>query len=428
MNKISFIFIGIAILTGWWAGYTHYQSQAIDDTTSATWTMPVAANCADEGKSVIFSCAMHTQVKRAEKGQCPICGMALTTAIRNLYRHPLKLKMSPAAVALSNIQTQKVQTAHTQTQTLQLQGIIRAEPGRQYQQIAHLPGRIEKLYVNEVGAYVHKGQPIASIYSKELIAVIEAFEYSKHSESVLRSAENNLYSWNISPEKFKKMDLSKEDYRKPVDIHADFSGIITKTYVQPGAHAANSHMSHPTVLYELADLSRVWGVFEIHESQLQWVKKGQKLTFRLQGIPGQVFTAAIEQVSPEVDPLTAYASIRVSINNPDLKLRPGMLATAEVEVSTEFDEPGISIPSTAVLWTGEESVVYVKHSDYKDPVYECRLVRLGCSNPDTYLVHSGLLPGEEVVVSGVIRLDAAAQLERKYSMMNLEKPGSDAEF
>jgi len=426
MNKVNFIAIGIAILAGWLGGYVYYKSQI--QVKEQAWEMPAGVNCADDGISIIFSCAMHTQVRKAEKGQCPICGMALTTAVRNLYQNPLKLRMSPAAVALSNIETAPVKATQTLTKELQLQGRIEVDPNRLYQQIAHLPGRIEKLYVNEVGAYVRKGQPIASVYSKELIAVVEAFEYSKHSESVLRSAENNIRSWKLSPEKFRKMDLSKGDYRKPVDIYSDFSGVITKTYVQEGTHAANTHMAHPTVLFDIADLSRVWAVFEIHESQLQWVNKGKELTFSLPALPEQTFSARVEQLSPEVDPSTGFATLRVSVDNADRKLRPGMLASAVIKIEKEMASPRVSVPRTAVLWTGKQSVVYIKDSEYSEPVYECRRVQLGSSTADAYVIEAGLEPGEVIVVNGVLRLDAAAQLERKASMMDQQNATSMADF
>lgn len=415
MSKVNVLAISIAIFIGWIGGYNYFNAQA---EKAEEWNVPAGISCSDDGKSVVFSCAMHPQLTKSEKGACPICGMALTTSINKAYQNPLKLSLSPAAVAISNIEAIPVKGKGVKEKELHLQGMVEAAPERVYQQIAHLPGRIEQLYIHEAGEYIQKGQAIASVYSKELIAVIEAFEYSKHSESVLRSAENNLLSWKLSPERFKNMDFSKKDYRKAVDVYADFSGVITQIYVKEGAHATNTHMGHPTVLFDIADLSSVRAKFEIHESQMRHIRKGSTINVAFPALPGETFTAKVKQITPSVNAQTGYGSFSVSIDNEEGHLKPGMLAMAKMNIQEGNEPSQLKIPRSAVLWTGDQSVVYIQDTAFRTPVYECRQVQLGEAMQDVYSIRAGLEEGEWVVISGVKRLDAIAQLENKANMMD----------
>ncbi len=378
-----------------------------------------AEYCADDGTEIAYTCAMHPHILQKTKGNCPLCGMTLFQNVFKHFNNPMKVPMTPLAAQLAEIQTIKVGASGSMEQELRLTGRIVPDDRRLFRQIAHLPGIIEKLYVNAPGQYVKKGQPIAKIYSKELLGMIETFEYSKNSDGVIRSTINNLKGWRITDEQIKGFDIKKGDYHKAVDIFADFSGTVQETYVHEGDHAANDYMAPSTVLYMVADLSRVWAMFDLYEKDFGQVRVGDEVRFTVPAYPERGFAGKVAAVEPQIDPASRTASVRVEVDNPKGWLKPEMLANGTLTLRRQLPAEGIFIPKSAVLWTGERSIVYVKDPEYsQQPVFEHREVRLGRETGDKWQIISGLEVGEEVVTNGTFRIDAAAQLGRKHSMMN----------
>lgn len=402
------LFAGLAL--GWvFFGGSHNQAPT---------PLLVDPRCADADEW--YSCAMHPEVKQLESGACPLCGMPLTLTSARPATQMQWLAMSEEAMRLADIRTAPARPAAGTRIALQVSGKVTPDETRIYRQIAHLPGRIERLYVRRTGQYVQRGQPIASIYSRELIAVVEAFEFSKNSPSVLRSAENNLAAWKVRPEQLEAFDLKSGDYRKPIDVFADYSGVVTKLYVRAGDYAVNTHMGHPTVLFDLADLSQMWVRLDIHESDIPFVQRGDTVVFTAEAVPGHTFTGTIAELTPWLDPHSRTKEARVVVANPDWLLEPEMWVkgTLQARLPDAFAK-GVVVPRTAVLWTGKRSLVYVRHPDYERPVFGWRQVTLGPRVQDGWIVLEGLEAGEEVAVAGVMALDAAAQLSGKYSMMRL---------
>jgi Cu(I)/Ag(I) efflux system membrane fusion protein len=178
------------------------------------------------------------------------------------------------------------------------------------------------------------------------------------------------------------------------------------------------HVAQGTVLFDIADLSKVWIMFDAYESDLQFLHIGEKLSFTLQALPGTNFTGNIIFIDPVIDPITRVAKVRVETENQSGILKPEMFATGIVSsVLSKYTE-NVVIPESAVLWTGKRSVVYVKQPGSSEPVFKIREVELGPMLGDTYVITSGLSEGEEIVTNGTFSVDAAAQLEGKPSMMN----------
>lgn len=374
-----------------------------------------AVNCAPH--EVKYSCAMHPQVQSADNGTCPLCNMPLTGA--RAGGNPALLTMSPQAVKLANIQTAVVEKAGMQEKKLLLSGKILPDESRIYRQVAHLPGRIEKLYINKTGQEIRKGQPVASIFSKELIASLEVLETNGTSAGMIRSAENNLAGWNISKDQLKKFSVKSGDYRKPIDILAEVSGTVIKKLAVEGDETMSTYMGPPSVLYEVADLSRVWVVFDAYERDLNWIKKGDVIDFFVPAYPDRSFSGTVSYIDKMIDPQTRTAGVRLEVKNPGELLKPEMLASGHLRARRNFRNDGLLIPKSAVLWTGKRSVVYVKNTEFRQtPVFEYREVRLGNELEEFYTVLQGLHAGEEIVVNGVFQVDAAAQLGNKRSMMN----------
>jgi Cu(I)/Ag(I) efflux system membrane fusion protein len=171
------------------------------------------------------------------------------------------------------------------------------------------------------------------------------------------------------------------------------------------------------VLYEVADLSSVWVLFDAYESDLQFINKGDQLEFAIQALPGTSFSGTIHFIDPVIDPINRVAKVRVEVNNAGCKLKPEMFATGTIKANLAAWRDQLVIPRSAVLWTGKRSIVYVKQPG-NEPVFKIREIGLGPVLGNSYVVTDGLTEGEEIVTQGTFSVDAAAQLEGKPSMMN----------
>ena len=159
-------------------------------------------------------------------------------------------------------------------------------------------------------------------------------------------------------------------------------------------------------------------MFEAYESDLPWIKTGDKVKFTVQSLPGKEFSSRVSFIDPLIDPKTRTAYVRVAVSNPGLALKPDMFANGLVTSATAGKTKDLLIPRTAALWTGKRAVVYVKIPDRPRPTFRYREIVLGPSAGEWYVVKEGLQEGEEIAVNGVFKIDAASQLAGKSSMMN----------
>jgi Cu(I)/Ag(I) efflux system membrane fusion protein len=177
------------------------------------------------------------------------------------------------------------------------------------------------------------------------------------------------------------------------------------------------HVAEGTVLFDIADLSKVWIMFDAYESDLPFLTVGDKITFTIQALPGINYSGNIIFIDPVMDPLTRVSKVRLEINNESGKLKPEMFATGIIKADLTEYRDKLVIPKSAVLWTGKRSIVYVKQPG-DEPVFKMREIELGPALGSSYIVITGLNEGEEIVTQGTFSVDAAAQLEGKPSMMN----------
>ena len=174
--------------------------------------------------------------------------------------------------------------------------------------------------------------------------------------------------------------------------------------------------------YTLGSTSRIWLVFNVFESDMANVKKGSEITFSTPSIPNKEFKAKINYIDPILNSQSRTATIRAEIANTKNLLKPGMLLNGSIETKLEHksidgDIP-ITVPNSAILWTGDKSVVYVQLQDAEVPSYQFREVSVSKRSAEVSVIIEGLEAGEEVVVHGAFAVDAAAQLNNNMSMMN----------
>ena len=373
---------------------------------------------ADENKKTIWTCAMHPQIRMDHPGKCPICGMDLIPLVQSTETvNPNAVVMTEEGIKLAEVETSIVSRMNP-VKNIRLYGKIQADERLIQTQPAHVPGRIDKLFLNFTGEEVKKGQVIALIYSPELInaqkELLEALKLKEMQPGILDAAMEKLRQWKITDDQITDIENSKV-LKTEFEVYSTVSGIVINKRVNTG-----DYVSLGAPLYEIADLSNVWALFDAYESDLPWIKKGDKITFTLQSQPGKEYSGSIAFIDPVIDPLTRVAKVRLEIQNSENTLKPEMFVTGIVNARLTSSGKSLVIPQSAVLWTGTRSVVYVKIPEAKEPSFIIRELTLGPALSNSYIVLSGLKEGEEIVTNGTFSVDASAQLEGKPSMMNPE--------
>ncbi|QYA25307.1 efflux RND transporter periplasmic adaptor subunit [Gramella sp. MT6] len=364
----------------------------------------------------MWTCSMHPQIMQPEPGDCPICGMDLIPAesgSQGLAAN--ELSMTDNAMKLANIQTTVVGTGNGIDGKITLSGKIELNDDLNAAMPAHFDGRIEKLYVNTVGDRVSMGQPIASVYSPELVAaqqeLITAAKLKNSQPGLYNAVRNKFRNWEISNEVLDEVERTG-NVKSSFPIYSHVNGTVTQIMVEEGSHIVDG-----MPILKVSNLNSVWAVFDAYESQISNLDEGQTLNISVNAVPNENFKGKISFIDPILNSESRTVEVRVVINNKDNKLKPGMFAQAEVETSQVTNMETLEVPRSAVMWTGERSLVYVK-TNPNEPVFEMREVTLGNSSGETYQVLSGLESGEEIVTNGTFTVDAAAQLQGKRSMMN----------
>lgn len=412
--RYGLIFIG-GLLIGWLAFSTNHKDSAKghDDAAHAD-----SIHSSKDGIKY-WTCSMHPQIKMDKEGKCPICGMDLIP-VKSMDAGSQAvdanaIQLSDEAIALANIETTVV-SRQNPVKNIHLYGTVQADERLLQSQVSYFNGRIEKLYINFTGETVRQGQTIAAIYSPDLLnaqrELQEAAKYKSTQPALWQAVREKLRLLKLTDSQISAMEHSSNT-SPVIDIKANVSGVVVGKKVNQG-----DYIGQGSVLFDVANLSRVWVVFDAYEEDLPFLKVGDKLDYTLKSIPGKSFSGKVSFISPILDQATRTAKVRLEASNPGMQLKPEMYADALVKASLNQHRNEVVVPKSAVLWTGKRSVIYVKQPNQSMPTFSMRTIVLGPSLGDFYVVASGLNDGEEVVTNGVFAIDASAQLEGKQSMMN----------
>jgi len=418
-TKNILIYSGL-ILSGLLLGYFFFggasEPQTLEQHISETHT--------DEEGNVVYTCSMHPQIRENEPGNCPICGMELIPA-DDLNSDdsgslgPNAIQFSKAALALAEIETTPVRTGTPVVET-RLPGKVAVNQNLVSNVTAHFPGRVRELYVDYTGDYVRKGQKLASIYSPELITaqreLLETARFKEQNPRLYESARRKLMLWEFPEATIDQIERSGE-VMEELDFFSPVSGYISQIDI-----SREDHIREGSMLYRIADLSKVWIEFEAYESTVSNLNNGDKVEFTVSSVPGQIYTGTVNFIQPFLSERSRTIEVRITADNPRNRMKPGMFAEGVIS-SQSNQKQQLLIPRSAVLWTGSRSIVFVDVSTAETPAFEAREVVLGKRAGNEYVIESGLNAGEHVVTNGTFKVDAAAQLSDKLSMMNPE-PGS----
>lgn len=366
-----------------------------------------------------WTCSMHPQIKMDKPGQCPICAMdliPLTSAQSSGEdRDPNEIVLSESAAKLAEIQTTIV-TSGIPQKSIYLQGKVQADERNIAELTARYGGRIEKLFVNFTGQHVRKGEKLATIYSPDLITaqkeLLEAVSFKESRPSFYTAAIAKLKLWDLSDDQIAAIEEGGEP-QLYFDVLSPISGTVMMRHV-----ALGDYVKEGFPLFRVSDLSKVWVMFDAYESDLPWINKGDHVEIAIQSVPGEEFEGRVAHIDPFIDPMSRIARVRIDLPNTGLKLKPEMFASGILHSNIAESSGHLLIPKSSILWTGKRAVVYVLVPERASPTFLYREITLGPEAGNFYVVADGLTEGEIIALNGVFKIDAAAQLEGKPSMMN----------
>lgn len=396
-------------------------------------------------------------------------------ATAGMKEHPgvtaVRYTMSEEAKRLAQVQTQEVKREKA-GRVLRTVGMVFASETREATLTARIAGRLDEVFIDFTGVRVKKGDPMVTIWSPTLIqSEVELFVSMRSrdpetgSPEVVRGAKEKLMQYGMTQEQIDRIIANKkpEEY---ITLKAPISGIVMKKMAVLGQFVKEGQD-----MFVINDLSHVWVKLDAYEPDVPWIRYGQEVTFTTPSFPGKTFKGTVIFIDPVLDMPTRTVKVRVDVPNPDYALKPHMFVNAEIRsevdahghvVKSEWagkyicpfhpeevsDSPGmcpkskqplqpaasygysgvknpelpIVIPQSAILFTGERSLVYVEVPNQPQPTYEQRDVTLGPRVGNDYVVYSGLKVGERVVVKGNFQIDSSVQILGEPSMMNPAHP------
>ncbi|WP_127139840.1 efflux RND transporter periplasmic adaptor subunit [Flagellimonas marinaquae] len=415
--KKNILYIVIAVIIGLGAGWLIFGNSSDNAANKDTSDMSDHDHSGESAEQM-WTCSMHPQIMQPEAGDCPICGMDLIPAEAGADGLAAnEIKMTENAMALANIQTTIVGNAKAGDDDgmISLSGKIAANEENNTVQSSYFKGRIEQLNVNYEGQQVNRGQLLATIYAPDLVAaqqeLITAASLKESQPALYKAVRSKLKNWKLSDTQINAIEESgtvRENFR----IYATVSGTVSEVMAAQG-----DYVNQGQPILKLSNLNSVWAEFDAYENQIAQFNVGQKINITTNAFPNKEFEGTISFIDPILNNATRTVTVRATLQNREDLFKPGMFVTGKVEGATQTMENTLSVPASAVLWTGERSLVYVK-TNPNEPVFEMREVTLGNRSGETYQLSAGLDNGDEIVTNGTFTVDAAAQLQGKKSMMN----------
>jgi membrane fusion protein, copper/silver efflux system len=343
-----------------------------------------------------------------------------------------RVQLNPYRIVQANVHTSPV-AYQPLSKEITTVGTIEFNERGLRQVAARVKGRIDKLFADETGKIVNKGNPLASLYSPELVTTVDLLlgGNSGTNQELSKLARDKLRLWGIEEDQIQ--DILRN--RQPIThltIRAPISGHILRKYIREG-----QYVDEGSPLYDLADLSTVWVQAQLYEEDLAFLPAGahdaktglptEKLPVAatVRGLPGETFEGNLAFIYPHVDQDTRTLTVRFDLPNADHRLRPGTSATVRLRITPEQlakmsggqrlrlqDAKILAVPESSVIDTGGQKVVYRQTFP---GVFDGVSVELGprMTTPEGvffYPVLRGLEPGDHVVTAGSFLVDAETRL------------------
>ncbi len=433
LKRVRFIAVlaGVGMFIGYWETVMNYWEK---------WTQPrnVASHELEPGHE--FYCPMDPQVIRStyepngDVPKCPICGMPLSQRTKGeAAKLPDgitgRVQLSPERIQLAGIKTMIVAYRPVTKQTKTV-GYITFDESRLSRIVSRVDGYVEKLYVDETYTIVHKGDPLAEIYSPELFSTARELVLATRAGGIgdlAAAARNKLLLLGVGQQEIDGIVASGQPASRLV-IRSPQEGYVVEKKTVVGA-SVEAKMT----LFEVADLSAVWIEADVYEKDIPFLKVGQEIEATVESCANHTFTGRLALIYPRLENATRTNRIRLKLDNSQHELRPGMFATVRINTPLESIEPfksaaaahgriipvGLSaanvppqyeflcVPERAIIDTGSKKVVYVE----REPgMFEGVEVELGPRHDGYYPVTKGLKAGDKVAAAGGFLIDAETRL------------------
>ena len=331
-------------------------------------------------------------------------------------------RMQSIGIVLGKVESKSVSS------DLRFYGNVQVDERRQAYVQTRFAGWIRKVYADATGNFIGKGQPVFTVYSPDLVATEQEYLLAKKNadalqqstvtgvasgaSSLLNAAKERLLQWEVSPGEIEKLDRDG----KPITdltIYSPVSGYITDKKALP-----NMYVQPETMLYTLADLSDVWVLAQVFQSDAGKIKPGDPAEVTLDAYPGRVFPGRVEYLLPQFDMNTRTLPVRLVFANPGLRLRPGMYVNVRVKLPMGRQ---LVVPASAAFHSGTKNLVFVYHGEGN---IEPREVEFGPQVGDQIIVGTGLKSEEEIVTSANFLIDSEAQLQAAAGAFVPPPPGA----
>jgi len=358
-----------------------------------------------------WTCSMHPQIRSKKKGKCSLCGMDLIIVESGTDDNRPLLKLSKAAIKLADIRTERVEFKKISV-LIQVTGQIETSEVKTKYITAWTDGRIEKMYADSTGILIRKGKPLVKLYSPEIIIAKEELLQTEPSSKNRNSAKMKLKLLGFSKNQIDSI-LKNKKVSNFHSIIAPISGTIIKKNISEGAYVKRGQK-----LYTIADLTKLWVVFDVYEQDLGKVYLGQKVIFETEVFNGLQIESIISFIEPVLDKKNRTVRVRAEIVNNNGRLKPDMFVRGEIRAETNTEI--LLIPDTAPLITGKRAIVYVLR-DKKKGIFEGKQILLGAKAENSYIVLRGLNKNDMVVINGAFKIDSDLQLRGKPSMMSMDE-------
>jgi len=352
-------------------------------------------------------------------------GEMQTGIVQDTPLSPIQLtpqRMQSIGIVLGKVESKSVNSE------LRFYGNVQVDERRQAYVQTRFAGWIRKVYADATGNFIGKGQPLFTIYSPDLVATEQEYLLAKkNSESLQQStvngvasgasslfsaAKERLLQWEVSPGEIEKLDQGGKAITD-LTIYSPVSGYITDKKALP-----NMYVQPETMLYTVADLSDVWVLAQVFQSDAGKIKPGDIAEVTVDAYPGRVFNGRVEYILPQLDMNTRTLPVRLVFPNPGLKLRPGMYTNVRVKLPLGRQ---LVVPASAAFHSGTRNLVFVYKGEGN---IEPREVEFGPQIGDQIVVSKGVKAEEQIVTSANFLIDSEAQLQAAAGAFVPPPPGA----
>ena len=292
------------------------------------------------------------------------------------------------------------------------------------------PGWIKKVLVDATYDLVHKGQPLFTIYSPDLVTTEQEYLLARKNQQQLEqssiqgvaagadtlvsSAKERLKQWEVPLSEIAKLE-STGKVITDLTINSPVSGYITERNALP-----NMYVQPETKLYSIADLSTVWVNAQVFQTDVGRIKRGDTADVTVDAYPGKTFKGRVDVILPQVDMNTRTVRVRLVLPNPGLQLKPGMYVNIGLKTRTG---KALTMPASAVFHSGTRTLVFINKGEGN---LEPREIELGSQVGEDFVVVKGVKQGESIVTSANFLIDSESQLQAAAGAFVPPTPGEGA--